>query len=690
MPQVFLSPFAGAGAQFLDNNGVILSGGKIYTYAAGTTTPLAAYTSASGATPHANPIILDSAGRVPGGEIWLAVGSIYKFTLETSTGVLLGTYDNISGINAIELNAQNVVYDPPFTGGVATNVEAKLAQYISVKDFGAVGDGVTNDTAAIQAALTFASAQNGVVLVPYGTYILTSTLIANATLIFDGGIFEMAHTIKLNGDADLIGRNGGGVTFGNGTTYIGRTPNNYDTQILCGLDATWTGKIQGMTFRVDNIYNCYLISLWNAEGAEVSGNSLVDFYVANGGSLIGAPNSSTGITGTNTRSQKNCNITGNTIKFATGFTGAQLFQAYETEGLIISNNNTYGAGDDILNADRSTGITFSNNYISTRVGTVIINQVDNFNIIGNTIIKEDVGSGYDPSRAVLGGILLIPTDPTQTFVAKNGIVSNNTIINNSVENMPQPLLIAGVQNVIVSNNVLINKKANATFTLQATNSSSVVPSMTPVQYNRNLVVKDNLVVNGTILMSGGGTADDGIIAVGNISNGGGYPAIPMNLQGFSLTRNDYADSNIGIGAIDTDNNVNYDGNAFVPAELLGIYTLSSITAGEVSLQLVGGVQYLYTGTNIRLSQVAIQMGAAASTSATVLISEFDGATITNLGTFTITPGFKGATFTNLDSGQWLSTLVIPSTKGLRFTIDSGAMPGETVTVRLYGSKFTFN
>ena len=100
MPQVFISSFGGAGAQFFDNNGVILSGGKIYTYAAGTTTPAATYTSSLGTTPHANPIILDSAGRVPGGEIWLPAGVPYKFVLETATGALIGTYDNISSVAA--------------------------------------------------------------------------------------------------------------------------------------------------------------------------------------------------------------------------------------------------------------------------------------------------------------------------------------------------------------------------------------------------------------------------------------------------------------------------------------------------------------------------------------------------------------------------------------------------------------
>lgn len=97
------SPIGGFAAQFFDNNGVILSGGKIYTYAAGTTTPQTTYTNASGVTPHANPIILDSAGRVPGGEIWLANGITYKFVIETATAILIGTYDNVTGINDFSL-----------------------------------------------------------------------------------------------------------------------------------------------------------------------------------------------------------------------------------------------------------------------------------------------------------------------------------------------------------------------------------------------------------------------------------------------------------------------------------------------------------------------------------------------------------------------------------------------------------
>lgn len=97
---VSLSPIAGAGWQFFDNNGVPLSGGKLYTYQAGTTTPESTYTTLSGGTAHTNPIVLDSAGRVSGsGEVWLTDGQSYKFILKTSTDVQLWSVDNISGIN---------------------------------------------------------------------------------------------------------------------------------------------------------------------------------------------------------------------------------------------------------------------------------------------------------------------------------------------------------------------------------------------------------------------------------------------------------------------------------------------------------------------------------------------------------------------------------------------------------------
>ena len=93
MAQVLLSP-VGNGQQFFDNNGVPLAGGFIYTYQAGSSTPLTVYTDASGLIPCPNPIVLDSSGRVPT-EIWMLTGYSYKFVIETSVNTTIQTLDNL-------------------------------------------------------------------------------------------------------------------------------------------------------------------------------------------------------------------------------------------------------------------------------------------------------------------------------------------------------------------------------------------------------------------------------------------------------------------------------------------------------------------------------------------------------------------------------------------------------------------
>lgn len=224
---VTLSLFAGAGAQFFDDNGNPLSGGKIYTYAAGTTTPAVTYTTKSDSSFHTNPIVLDAAGRVSGsGEIWLPVGVGYKFVVKTSTDVLIATYDNIpSAAQPPAANdADSIMYEQGYTvsagsfvigetyriltvgttdftqigalsntigvhfiatgvgSGTGTaefsrTVEQKLQENVSVKDFGAIGDGVADDAVAINLAVAYVnSIGGGGVYIPAGTYRITEPI----------------------------------------------------------------------------------------------------------------------------------------------------------------------------------------------------------------------------------------------------------------------------------------------------------------------------------------------------------------------------------------------------------------------------------------------------------------------------------------------------------------------------------
>ena len=86
-----LSPYTFT--QYFDNNGEPLSGGLLYSYEAGTTTPKATYTDETESTANANPVVLDANGRA---DVWLGAGD-YKLELRTSADVLIKTVDNVSG-----------------------------------------------------------------------------------------------------------------------------------------------------------------------------------------------------------------------------------------------------------------------------------------------------------------------------------------------------------------------------------------------------------------------------------------------------------------------------------------------------------------------------------------------------------------------------------------------------------------
>jgi hypothetical protein len=148
MAVVYLSPVGGVAAQFFNNDGTVLSGGKLYTYAAGTSTPLTSYTTNSGTIARSNPIILDSAGRVPGsGEIWITSAS-YKFVLNDSSDALIGTYDNIFGIGATSVTN--------YTGNGSTTVYSVTRNVVAVYINGVYQN--RNTYTITSGALTFSQA----------------------------------------------------------------------------------------------------------------------------------------------------------------------------------------------------------------------------------------------------------------------------------------------------------------------------------------------------------------------------------------------------------------------------------------------------------------------------------------------------------------------------------------------------
>lgn len=519
------SPIAGFAGQFFDNNGVILSGGKIYTYAAGTTTPQATYTSAAGVTPHANPIVLDSAGRVPGGEIWLTDSLIYKFVIETSTAVLIGTYDNITGVNSNFVNytvqeevitatagqtvfnlttinytpgtnslsvyidgvnqyvgdsyletdsdtvtftaglhvgaevkfttaiqtspgatdASNVSYTPPFTGSVPTNVENKLAQYVSVKDFGAVGDGVADDTAAIQACYDACPG----FIIDHGngsTFLITSTL-----NLYSGSEYTGRAVIKAADNALITGA------------------------MMLGTSVTDT-KVSDLEFDGNANNSGADYGVWFNGGARNTVSSVYIHDTAQAGIVLQSEAESTASANT----LKNCGR-------ANSVTGAA---ATDNHGVMA-----YSIG-----ATPCLNITIMGNMIDTAYRKGITTYSAAPGIIKNVLITNNVvtncglgaiytgnAPGGTPQDGVVisGNVLRDSYANLQLIDLINSVASNNAI---SAINSPYGIYIYNSSQLVVSANSIASPDTHGIFSDSATTSANLTIA-------GNLVIKANAGVN---------------------------------------------------------------------------------------------------------------------------------------------------------------------------------------------------
>jgi hypothetical protein len=443
---VNLSYLGGAGWQFFDNNGAPLSGGLLYAYVAGTTTPIATYTSYTGATPNPNPIVLDSAGRPPE-QIWIDATTTAKFILKTSTNVTIWTKDNIAAFSSA--NASDINFIASGSGAVSRTSQDKMRDVVSVKDFGAVGDGVADDTAAIQAAINTGKA----IYIPQGAYIVgdlngSSNL---QTFYGDGGYKSLLR--RKAGATNILVHNGNFVVF-QGITFRGIVTdsntslvlNGYDWALLnCNidtgtgllLDATNPGAfhIQGGSFNNDAVsgdcirigdpagtvtqnygrisdivmsssgvdltmYGCGTYSIW---GGQIGG--LKSLNGSGGASALGLT-----ISG--------CRITGNiTVNGASNIICGNKLSSSVTVTLGSSGNFYFG------NAD--TGATLvnpgnANNYMVRQVasGSQVTMRV------GANAAYSDYGIDYITGQIGLPGSVNIPNDKRIAFYDSSNTLQN--------------------------------------------------------------------------------------------------------------------------------------------------------------------------------------------------------------------------------------------------------------------------
>jgi len=219
--------------QFFDANGNPLVAGRVYTYAGGTTTPIATYTDQAGGTANANPIILDSRGMA---NIWLQPTIAYKFVVTDENDVTQYTTDNIL------VPVDNLSFgSPPPIGDVSPNTG-------SFTTLSATGDVTFSGFGYVQMPVGATTDRPGTPADGMFRY--------NSTLdVFEG--FSNNQWGQVGGDAGATGGGNDEVFIENDQTVtisytIPATKNAMTTgPITLGAGFVGTGSIAGTTLTID-------------------------------------------------------------------------------------------------------------------------------------------------------------------------------------------------------------------------------------------------------------------------------------------------------------------------------------------------------------------------------------------------------------------------------------------------------
>jgi parallel beta-helix repeat protein len=179
---------------FTDTDGSPLENGYIWIGVANLPpigNPIAVYWDAALTQPAALPVRTRGGYPVNAGTpARLYVGSDYSIQVQNKNGSVIYSApvatERLSSVVVTGIDSSEVSFLQAGTGAVTRTAQAKMRDVVSVKDFGAVGDGVTDDTVAIQAALDAAN-QYQTVFFPYGTYVISDELVINVDNILVTG-----------------------------------------------------------------------------------------------------------------------------------------------------------------------------------------------------------------------------------------------------------------------------------------------------------------------------------------------------------------------------------------------------------------------------------------------------------------------------------------------------------------------
>lgn len=317
--------------QFLSTTGAPLAAGKVCTYQAGTSTPLATYTDSSAGTPNANPVILDSTGSA---NIWLANNTAYKIIVLTagtdgtcSTGTTIRTVDNVKVTYPV-----SALGDPGGNGIVkrtaldVTSVAAGADLPVMVASGGSHSAGAAPDPGAVSGTTHFLRED--------------ATWAVPPAYLGDPGTNGVLKRTALNTTADAVGSDLPVMVASGASHSGGAAPDpgsSAGTSRFLREDATWQAPPAGITTQTVGGSRALNTIYQNTTGSAL----FVSVSVSMGGSLHTCDALS--------------DSSSSPLTIVAIMTGASATTSYATVFFVVLPNNYYD-----VSCDMSSGILKAN------------------------------------------------------------------------------------------------------------------------------------------------------------------------------------------------------------------------------------------------------------------------------------------------------------------------------------------
>ena len=308
-------------------------------------------------------------------------------TLTFSSAPVAGT-DNIEFVNFLTSNigstsADLVTYTPTGTGAVVRSAASKFGDTVSVKDFGAVGDGTTDDTAAFTAWIVRIK-QTGSGIIPHGTYRVSEIIIdsANGLSIEWQGLIVGKTTGSY--DAVLTIRNSSDITI-YGRPAISA---QYNTGYACAIAIYTNNATQATNISISN-FAISAARLAFRIGRETETEELVSEISITNGFTYGCP-SVVAAYGVNTfASFSNCNLISNSLG---GNAGWQALDQYTIRAfganLFINGGETQHnqtTANATLCIEPITNATYGNKWGSIVITNCAVESASKLGLAQNTL-----------------------------------------------------------------------------------------------------------------------------------------------------------------------------------------------------------------------------------------------------------------------------------------------------------------